>query len=98
MRSQTIYLDWYTPHAYAVDANGHGTYTELVEKQPGSADYLTVYVDASQVHAAAPDTGTLADATLLVTTHEQYEALLAGKQPVHPTARIDGDTTVTVRF
>ncbi len=98
MRSQTIFLDWYTPHAYTKDASGHGTYTELVQKQPGSVDYLTVYVDASQVGAATPRTGAVSDGALLVTTHEQYAALLVGKKPIWATARLDQDTMVTVTF
>lgn len=42
--TQTIFLSWYTPHAYTVGSDGHGTYTELVEKQAGGASHLTVYV------------------------------------------------------
>ncbi|HET9110921.1 MAG TPA: DUF4012 domain-containing protein [Ktedonobacterales bacterium] len=42
--TETIFLSWYTPHAYTVDASGHGTYSELVEKQAGDQPNLTVYV------------------------------------------------------
>ena len=47
--SQTIYISWYTPRAFAVRADGHGTYTELVEHQAGNPQSLAVYVDASQL-------------------------------------------------
>jgi|GEM_PF-1182435 hypothetical protein len=70
--TQTIYVEWYTPHAFTMDANGHGTYSEVVEKEPGSGDfvlkqgaggiglgdYLTVYVDTSQVHSSHPNANT----------------------------------------
>ncbi len=43
--TQTIFISWYTPNAYTVGADGHGTYTELVEKQAGDdSAHLTVYV------------------------------------------------------
>jgi hypothetical protein len=42
--TQTIFLAWYTPNAYTVDGSGHGTYSELIEKQAGGATNLTVYV------------------------------------------------------
>src|SRR5581483_8079532 len=55
--TQTIYVEWYTPHAYTRDASGHGQYTELIEKQPGTTVYangqaasltnLTVYTNAA---------------------------------------------------
>ena len=42
--TQTVFLSWYTPHAYSIDASGHGAYTELVEKQAGDQPSLAVYV------------------------------------------------------
>lgn len=42
--TQTIFISWYTPHAYTVGADGHGTYTEFVQKQAGDYPHLTVYV------------------------------------------------------
>jgi hypothetical protein len=42
--TETIFLSWYTPHAYTLDASGHGTYSEVVEKQPGDEPTLSVYV------------------------------------------------------
>ncbi|HEY8324070.1 MAG TPA: hypothetical protein VIG77_06225, partial [Ktedonobacterales bacterium] len=47
--TQTIFLSWYTPHAYTVDASGHGTYTELVEKQAGDQPTLAVYVTRGNI-------------------------------------------------
>ncbi|HEX6797002.1 MAG TPA: DUF4012 domain-containing protein, partial [Ktedonobacterales bacterium] len=84
-RTQNIYIEWYTPHAFTIGADGHGTYTELVEKQPGSADfatgdvgdYLTVYVDTSLLHSKNGFTG---DAT--ITSNDQWAALIAGKKPL----------------
>src|SRR5262249_10498920 len=38
--SQTVYIEWYTPHAFQLNAAGHGTYTEVVQEQPGSGDFL----------------------------------------------------------
>ncbi|MFI5274687.1 MAG: DUF4012 domain-containing protein, partial [Ktedonobacterales bacterium] len=83
-RTENIYIEWYTPHAFTLDAHGHGTYTELVEKEPGSADfatgvgnYLTVYVDTSLLHSHNGFTG---DPT--VTTLDQWNALIAGKHPL----------------
>jgi hypothetical protein len=55
---QTINIEWYTPNAWAPSGNGHGTYTEIVQKQPGtesatgSVVHVTVYVDSSQLAAA----------------------------------------------
>lgn len=49
--SQTIYISWYTPRALTVGADGHGSYTEVVERQAGNSQSLAVYVDASQLRA-----------------------------------------------
>ncbi len=48
--TQTIFISWYTPHAYTVDASGHGTYSELVEKQAGDAPHLSVYVTRGAIN------------------------------------------------
>jgi hypothetical protein len=55
--TQTIYVEWYTPHAFTRGADGHGAYMMLVEKQPGTMVYragqeastttLTVYVNVA---------------------------------------------------
>jgi uncharacterized protein DUF4012 len=42
--TQTIFISWYTPHAYTIGTDGHGTYSELVEKQAGGVTHLTVYI------------------------------------------------------
>ena len=83
-RTENIYIEWYTPHAFTIGTDGHGTYTELVEKQPGSADfaigvgdYLTVYVDTSLLHGKSGFTG---DPT--ITSNDQWAALIAGKKPL----------------
>ncbi|HEX8995955.1 MAG TPA: DUF4012 domain-containing protein [Ktedonobacterales bacterium] len=47
--TETIFLSWYTPHAFTPDASGHGTYTELIEKQPGDQPRLSVYVMTGSV-------------------------------------------------
>ena len=63
--TQNVYLSWYTPNAYTRDANGHGSYSLLVQKQAGTQVYLngqstssttvTVYVDTSKVNAQSVD-------------------------------------------
>lgn len=51
--TQTIFISWYTPNAYTVGADGHGTYTELVEKQAGDdSAHLTVYVRRGSLQGA----------------------------------------------
>ena len=104
-RTQNIYIEWYTPHAYTIGSNGHGTYSELVEKQPGSADflvgpthpgdYLTVYVDTSHVHGGSVD-----PSNAQITTADQFAALINGKKPVSGfnNAKLLSDLTVTVNF
>jgi hypothetical protein len=72
--TQNVYLSWYTPNAYTRDANGHGSYSLLVQKQAGTQVYLngqntssttvTVYVDTSKVNAQSADLPTN-DATLV---------------------------------
>jgi hypothetical protein len=100
--TQTIYLEWYTPHAFTPQADGHGTYSEVVEEQPGSGDFLlgigdrlTVYVDTSQLHAAK----TALDTTPVVDdpTFKQWTANL---QPVSGFnhVRLDQNLTVSVSF
>jgi hypothetical protein len=100
--TQTIYLEWYTPHAFTPQADGHGTYSEVVEEQPGSGDFLlgigdrlTVYVDTSQLHSTKPtlDTTPVIDDT----TFGQWTANL---QPVSGFShvRLDQNLTVSVSF
>jgi hypothetical protein len=96
--TQVIYIDFYTPHAFTMDASGHGTYSEVVEKQPGSVDTLTVYVDESQLHAASPSTGTFGNGTLTITSEDQFNALIAKLKPTYKTQPIMSNTTVSVHF
>lgn len=42
--TMNIFISWYTPHAYTANASGHGTWSELVERQAGSNSQLTVYI------------------------------------------------------
>jgi hypothetical protein len=102
-RSQNIYIEWYTPHAFTMDASGHGTYTELVEKQAGSADflqgvgdYLTVYVDTSQLHASHPQVGqiTIGGAD----PDGQFAALIKGHTPLINNQQIQSNVTVSYDF
>jgi Protein of unknown function (DUF4012) len=63
--SQTIYITWYTPRAFAVRADGHGSYTEVVEHQAGNPQSLAVYVDASLLRAGGSGvSGITPDATI----------------------------------
>jgi hypothetical protein len=96
--TQVIYIDFYTPHAFTMDASGHGTYSELVEKQSGSNDFLTVYVNTSQLHAASPHTGTVGDGTLTITTEDQFSALIAKLKPVYKIQQIMANTTISFGF
>jgi hypothetical protein len=98
VHTQVIYVDYYTPHAFTMDANGHGTYSEVVEKQSGSVDYLTVYVNSSQVHAASPATGTLNNGTLTINNEDQFNALIANLKPTYKRQQIMSDTTVAAGF
>jgi hypothetical protein len=55
---QTINVEWYTPNAWTPTGSGHGTYSEVAQKQSGtesaqgSVVKASVYVDTSQLHAA----------------------------------------------
>jgi hypothetical protein len=100
--SQTIYIEWYSPHAFQMTAAGHGTYSELVQEQPGSGDYLlgvgdylTMYVDTSQLHSPAPQMGPL-DVSDPIT----FQQLIGTLKPVRGFnhVRLDSDLTVFVSF
>ncbi|MGH7487221.1 MAG: hypothetical protein ACREMY_16695, partial [bacterium] len=72
--TQNVYLSWYTPNAYTRVANGHGSYSLMVQKQAGTQAYLngqstssttvTVYIDTSKVNAQSVDLPTN-DSTLV---------------------------------
>ena len=55
---ETINVAWYSPNAWTPTGGGHGTYSELIEKQAGtesaqgSTTMVSVYVDLSQLQAA----------------------------------------------
>ncbi|HKV84688.1 MAG TPA: DUF4012 domain-containing protein, partial [Ktedonobacterales bacterium] len=93
--TQNIYIEWYTPHAFTMDAHGHGVYSEVVENQPGSVDTVTVYVDSSQLHAQQPQLGDYtfsqggADAA--------FAALIQGKKPVLD-GPLSSNTTINANF
>jgi len=99
--TQNVYMEWYTPNAFTMDASGHGTYTELVQKQAGSSDfllgvgdYLTVYVDTSQLHAKASSVSQ----NTLVTSDAQFTALTKNLTPVINHQQLLTDTNVTFNF
>ena len=77
-----IFLSWYSPNAYMANANGHGTYSELIEKQPGANDTLTVYIASG--HNTSPtvvsDTGTFA--SLLQGAKKVYDKPLTTNTPI----------------
>jgi hypothetical protein len=93
-----IYITWLTPHAVTVDAHGHGTYHELVEKQPGSVDTLVVYVQSPAVTGATPspsvDQPLPSDGAQRVAA---FAALLAESARVY-SAPLLANTTITCRF
>jgi hypothetical protein len=101
-QTQTIYLEWYTPHAFTPQADGHGTYSEVVEEQPGSGDFLlgigdflTVYVDTSQLHGATPTVNTIP-----VTNDTGFQQQIGTLAPVPGFNHVplDQDMTVSVSF
>ncbi|MGO8946545.1 MAG: hypothetical protein ACLQUY_02545, partial [Ktedonobacterales bacterium] len=100
--TQYIYIEWYTPNAFTMNSAGHGTYSELVQEEPGSGDfllgvgdYLTVYVDTSQLHN--PD---LQVDTTPVSDSTTFQQLYANLKPVSGFngVRLDSDMTVSANF
>jgi hypothetical protein len=93
---KTFSIEWYTPNAWTPGANGHGTYSELVEKQPGTEDShgstvtVTVYVDTSQLRAAQPGAGDWTDSNL------RAQALKGAKKAFD--GKLEGDTVVSFNF
>ncbi|HEX6123660.1 MAG TPA: DUF4012 domain-containing protein, partial [Ktedonobacterales bacterium] len=95
----TIYVTWLTPHAFTLDANGHGTYTELVEKQPGSVNHLRVYISTSALSGLAAPSALQRQAARLATLsapqrEARFAALLLSASPVYD-APLLTDTTIT---
>lgn len=100
--TQTIYITWYTPNAYTVNASGHGTYSMLVERQPGSNVSLTVYVSTAQLHKAQPNpTGNTPNLTVQGSTDDQRAAnfaqLIKGAKRVY-NGPLDQNRTIAVPF
>ncbi len=73
---QVIDVEWYTPNAWTPSGNGHGVYTEMVEKQAGtdgpptktnpsgSVVTVQVYVDTGLLHQSNVQGIDWTDATL----------------------------------
>jgi len=73
-----IFLSWYTPHASTFGANGHGTWSELVEKQAGSNSQLTVYIaNGHSVNSGNPVTDDATFQSLLQSAKKIYDQPLA---------------------
>jgi hypothetical protein len=93
---KTFDIEWYTPNAWTPGANGHGTYSELVEKQAGTEDShgstvtVTVYVDLSQLHSSRAGAGDWTDPDL------RAAALKGAKKAFD--AKLEGNTVVTFSF
>src|SRR5690348_5729032 len=100
--SQTIYISWYTPQAFTVHADGHGSYTEVVERQAGNPQSLAVYVDASLLRtgwSGAP--GNMTDGTIQGKTPGARAAAFAallGNAALVFAGPLTQNQTVTYRF
>jgi hypothetical protein len=92
---QTINVEWYTPNAWTPTGSGHGTYSEVVQKQAGtenaqgSTTRVSVYVDTSQLHSAQQSVDWTS--TRLRASAMQHAAKVFD-QP------LEGDTTVNYAF
>jgi hypothetical protein len=100
--TQTIYITWYTPNAFTMDADGHGTYSMRVERQPGNNATLTVYVSTSQLHRAQPDpNGNTPDLTVQGSNDAARQAyftqLIKGAQKAF-NGPLDQNRTIPVSF
>jgi hypothetical protein len=100
--TQTIYITWYTPNAFTMDASGHGTYSMLVERQAGSKDSLTVYVSTAQLQKAQPSpNGNTPDLTVKGDNDGARQAyfaqLIKGAKKVY-NGPLDQNRTITVQF
>lgn len=101
---QVINIEWYTPDAWTPAAAGHGTYSELIEKQPGteivrkvgngfapgSTVTASVFVDTSQLRAGQSDSIDWTDATLRAAGLKGAKKAFDGQ--------LDANTTVTFSF
>ena len=82
-----IFLSWYTPHAATVDPSGHGTWSELVERQAGSNSQLTVYI--ANNHSVSAGNQVTDDAT--------FQSLLQSAKKIYDQP-LAANTTVTYSF
>ncbi len=90
--SKTIYISWRTPHAYTSSASGHGTYTELVQKQPGTT-VVGSTGETSQVRLTVFVSTNISTAT----DDLSYAALVAGARQIYDSP-LTTDTSVTYHF
>ncbi|HLY31663.1 MAG TPA: hypothetical protein VKQ36_11580, partial [Ktedonobacterales bacterium] len=81
-----IFLAWYTPHAYTTDAQGHIHYSELIERQPGANDTLTVYITRANSASSA-----------VVTDPATFASLLQGAKKIYDQP-LDTNTSLTYTF
>jgi len=80
--TQTIFISWSTPNAYTVNADGHGTYRELVEKQPGDTPHLTVYITQGTVSGPQLVTSQAAFANLTANARKVFDGTLTRNQSI----------------
>ncbi len=109
-----VYISWYTPHAFTIDKSGHGTYSELIEKQAGttlnlpnnkqgSLDSATVYISTAQLHAQQPNPDNNTPGWVIQSSNElspspQYNRLLQGATKVFDGPIIDNTQTPAYNF
>jgi hypothetical protein len=99
---ETVSIEWYTPNAWTPSGAGHGTYTELIEKQAGtegastttgvvaSTASATVLVDLSQLRGGSLQGVDWTDLDL------RAQALKGAAKAFD--GPIESDTTVTFGF
>jgi hypothetical protein len=80
--TQNIFISWYTPNAYTVDANGHGTYTELIEKQAGDIPNLMVYVSRGSLRGPQIISDTDTFSSLIAHTKSIFNGPLAQNETI----------------
>jgi len=111
--TQTIYVEWYTPYAFNRGSDGHGVYSEQIEKQSGTTVYkdgapnslvaLTVYVSTAALSGGQSLPGDTADETITATTPQARDAAFARLLQSNGTQKVfDGplmtNTPVSVPF
>jgi hypothetical protein len=84
--TQTIYINWVTPHAYSP---GAGDYAELIQKQPGTTLALANGQQGSQVQLAVY----ISKSQQTALTDEAFDQLLAGATRIYD-APLVSDTLV----